>query len=71
MRKPVLLGRFNYLTVDGKTFSIVFYPSRGASCAIIARNLTKEQMKTFLEDLNHCTKNFFDEVISDPISEPE
>jgi len=50
--KPVFLGRFNYLSYKADKYNIMFVPFVGATAAVIARNLSKEDALALIGELN-------------------
>lgn len=50
---PTVLGKFNYVTYDEKTYNILFLPFTGSSAIIVVRNLTFDEAKELVLGLNH------------------
>lgn len=60
--RPTLNGRFNYVLFMEDKFDIVFTTWDRKHCYVIANNLTREQAKDMMEDLNEVMKDYRDEL---------
>jgi hypothetical protein len=52
VNNPIILGRFNYLTVRAELYNVVFFPFTGTHAAVIARDLNKTDALNLVNDLN-------------------
>jgi len=50
--EPRLLGRYSYLQYRPGIYTLVFVPYIGTTCSIIARNLTFDEVKTLMDEMN-------------------
>lgn len=60
-REPRLIGRFNYLQYKKDIYTLVFVPYVGSSCQVVARNLSFEEVKELMDDLNSVFDAFKEE----------
>ena len=52
MSNAKITGRFNYLSFKPNVYNVLFFPFRGSTATIVARNLDKKSALTFVEGLN-------------------